>query len=299
MSIIRKAIFKEENAVAEEENVNSEQENADSERFNSMLSAAKKQVGSDGGSSNLTQSQIEAMLAVNDDDEEEEDDEKESDNDGEEPSGEEGEEEPGQSEGSEDGKKKKKAKKSKKEKKPKEKKERKPINKVLLARVLTLVGVLVAGAAGFVLSLIMFGDLLKSSEEQFAIKCANALNSRLTINTKLSVYKAYVRNGASADICMLYAVTSLGDKDKTDMYRIVVSHDDPNTINMYYTLDENSADYQRLLNSEKGEERVQASLLKTYSDEIYACDFEIRSGPTDWKRVDSVIINKNITSSQK
>ena len=98
---------------------------------------------------------------------------------------------------------------------------------------------------------------------------------------------------------MLYAVTSLGGNDKLDIYRIVIDHDDPNTINMYYTLDENSAEYQRLLNSEIGEERVQASVLKTYSDQIYETDTEIRSGSREWERIDCAKINRNITSSQK
>lgn len=320
-----------------------ENENFDDEHFNSMLSAAQKQVGvntpeepeeesqsSGGGAGKLSQAQIEAMLALNSDtfsssDSEEQGnegaDEQQSGQPGAEVSSEgseepapvqdedadiadrfraqidaerqenaEGEAAPGEGEAAGDGKKKKK-----KEKVPKEKK---PIDPVTLWRILTVAAAVVALALGFCICLLMFTDVIKSGNEQFAIKAANAVNSKLRINTEFYVCKAYVNNGTLADECMLYGYTCYEGEEKMDMYRVVVEKAAPTIVNVYYTIDENSYEYKAMKSSADSKDRIKASQLKYHSDAILDADREIQINSPNWEKIDCAMLNKNITSAQ-
>ena len=165
-------------------------------------------------------------------------------------------------------------------------------------RIITVAAVVVAAALGFCVSLLFFSDFIKTGPEEFSIKAANAVNSKLTINTEFYVYKAYVRSGKNADECMLYAITGSGGVDKTDIYHVVVYHENPGRINVYYTLDTKNPEYIRMRDSEDEKKRVQASLLKKYSDEIEAADREIQINDPAWEKIDCTKINRNITSEQ-
>lgn len=191
------------------------------------------------------------------------------------------------------------AKKKKKEKAPKEKKEKQPIDPVVLWRGITVAAAVVAAALGFCICLLFFTDAIKSGNQDFAIKAANAVNSKLPVNTEFYVYKAYVNNGQLADECMLYGLTSFGGEDKLNIYRVVIEHDAPSIINVYYTLDTDSEEYRYMKESEDSRLRIQASQLKNHSDAIYDADREIQINSPKWEKIDCTIINRNITSVQE
>ncbi len=174
-----------------------------------------------------------------------------------------------------------------KEKKPKE---RKPVP----SSAITFLVAVVALALGFCISLLMFGDMFRSAEESFAIKAANAVNSKLEVNEQLCVYKAYVKRGSAADECILYAVTDYKDVITASKYRVTVNKDNSNVINIYYTVDENSPEYIAMKESDDPETRVQASILKSYSDSIETAHREISIGSPSWVKVDISEINSNI-----
>lgn len=164
--------------------------------------------------------------------------------------------------------------------------------------VVTLLAIIVAGALGFCSALLMFGDAVKTEEESFAIRAANAVNSKLNVNEKLCVYKAYVRNGSGEQECLLYAVIDYDDAVTVSKYRVVVDKNSPDVINIYYTLDETDPDYIAMKNSDDAKTRIQASLLKNYSDSIEEAHREIQIGSPSWKQIDISKINSAITSEQ-
>ncbi|MBQ8411450.1 MAG: hypothetical protein IJX15_06975 [Ruminiclostridium sp.] len=165
-----------------------------------------------------------------------------------------------------------------------------------ISAIVTVAAVVVALALGFCISLLMFGNVIKTPEESFAIKAANAVNSKLSVNENLCVYKAYVKLGAASDECIIYAITDYKDTVSASKYRVVINKEDENIINIYYTVDENSAEYLAMKNSEDPEVRIQASVLKNYSDSIEDAHREISIGTPSWKSVDISTINSNITS---
>ena len=175
--------------------------------------------------------------------------------------------------------------------------ERKQKIKQVLAMVLPVAAVIAAGVVGFGASLIMNTDFLKSENEQFAIKSANAYNSSLPVNTNLCVYKAYVRKGAAADECMLYTLTETAGNTEEKICRVVVDHNSPDIIDLYYIIDPESPAYLALKSSSDPQTRIQASILKSYSDQIIASDNSIREGDTSWEKIDCSKINGNITLS--
>lgn len=164
--------------------------------------------------------------------------------------------------------------------------------------IITIAVAVVAAALGFCVCLLLFGDIFKSGNEEFAIKAANAVNSSLPVNNELYIYKAYVKNGSAATECILYGVVDYNGEIKTDIFRVVVRNEEPNKLSVYYTVDENDEDYIAMKNSEDLEVKIQASILKNYSDGIYAADKEIRIGVPEWEDTDCGKINKNITSQQ-
>lgn len=212
--------------------------------------------------------------------------------------------------GEENGKKKaKKEKKPKGEKAPKEPKgkteaaaegetEKPPRDTSLLSKIITIAAAVVSLALGFCICLLMFTDFIKSGNEQFAIKAANAVNSKLKLNTEFYVYKAYVWNRELSDECMIYALTSYGGEDKMDIYRVVVEHSSP-IVNVYYTISEDDESYLRMKESDDSKIRIQASVKKQYSDTIYAADREIQINAPKWQKINCTVINKNITSVQE
>lgn len=178
------------------------------------------------------------------------------------------------------------------------KKEKKPPNKALIHIIATVGAVIVALALGFCVSMLIFSDFIKSGGESFAIKAANAVNSQLSVNSEFYVYKAYYKAGAASDECLLYGVVAYGGETKTDMYRVVINHDKPNIINVYYTLDENNPDYIAMKNSEDEKVRIQASVLKNYSDTIVQADKEIQINSPAWEKIDCTKVNRGINSQQ-
>ena len=166
--------------------------------------------------------------------------------------------------------------------------------------IITLAAAVVAAALGFCVCLLLFGNLFKSSDEEFAILAANAVNSSLPVNNELYIYKAFVKNGSAAKECILYGVVDYNGETRTDIFRVVLNNDNPDKLKLkvYFTLDENDEDYIAMKNSEDSEKKIQASVRKNYSDSIYAADKEIRIGVPEWKSTDCGIINKNITSEQ-
>ena len=282
-------------------------EDEESEQFNSMLNAAQKHVGSKEGGSSLSQAQIEAMLAENDDDVPDATGTSGPGSDN--ADGSSGDDTPAdyadedtaiadrlregisadaQAAAEENEVKEKK----KKEKKPKVKKEKKPLDKATLAKMLIAAAIVVALVLGYLVCLVFFTDVLKTPEEEFSIKAAAAVDSMLARGSEMYVYKAYVRNSASAEECMLYAVTMDGESEKTDMYHVVIYRDDPNKINVYYTLDTESRRYQKMHDSDDPAERILAANLKSYSDAIIAADKEIQIGTPGWIKIDCTMINK-------
>ncbi len=165
--------------------------------------------------------------------------------------------------------------------------------------IITIAATVVAAALGFCVAMLIFGDVFDTAEERFAVKAANAVNSKLEVNENLCVYKAYVKRGTAADECILYAITDYKDVVTASKYRVVVNKDNEKVINIYNTVDENSAEYLAMKNSEDPEVRIQASLLKNYSDSIEAAHREISIGTPTWVSVDPDEINSNITSKQE
>ncbi|MGN0657599.1 MAG: hypothetical protein ACI4KR_12500 [Ruminiclostridium sp.] len=178
------------------------------------------------------------------------------------------------------------------------KKEKKPPNKAIIHVIATVAAVIVALALGFCVSMLMFSDFIKSGGESFAIKAANAVNSQLAVNSELYIYKAYYKAGTASDECLLYGVVSYGGETKTDMYRVVINHDKPNIINVYYTLDEDNESYIAMKNSEDEKVRIQASVLKNYSDTIMQADKEIQINSPAWEKIDCTKVNRGINSQQ-
>lgn len=189
---------------------------------------------------------------------------------------------------------KKKKEKKPKEKKPKEPKEKKP----LPAFVVTLLCVVVAAALGFCSALFFFGDLFPTAQEEFAVTAANAVNSKLNVNEKLCVYKAYVKQTGTVEECLLYAIIDYNDTVSVTRYRVVFDQNTPSVINIYYPVDETSRAYLDMKNSDDPQTRIQASVLKNYSDTIEAAHREILIGSPVWVEVDNSKINGKITSQQ-
>ncbi len=186
-----------------------------------------------------------------------------------------------------------------KPKKAKPVKQKKPDTKGGLSMAVTVAAAAVALALGFCVAMFIFMDAPQTKEEAFAVRSANALNSMLEVNEELFVYDAYVRLGSACDECMLYAITEFNDTVTPSKYRITVNKTDPNTINIYYVLDETSPEYLAMRDSSDPELRVQASILKNYSDEIEAAHREISIGTPSWVSVDISEINSNITTVQR
>ena len=285
------------------------QEDQGSDQFNSMLSAAQKHLGvQGGGGSSLSQAQIEAMLADDDDDTTGTDTGVRDD-----ASGSEGETDVSSDEDADIAQRfresisadsqavadeaEKKVK--KKEKKPKVRKEKKPLDKAKLAKLLIALAVVVALVLGYLVCLVFFTDVLKTPEQEFAIKAAAAVSSKFDPKTEMYVYKAFVRRGSASEECMLYAITMDAEKEKTDMYHVVIYNDSPNTINVYYTIDTESREYLSLHNSDDPEDRIYASTLKSCSDAITAADKEIQIGSPDWTKIDCTIINKALKKPEE
>lgn len=176
----------------------------------------------------------------------------------------------------------------------KKKRKKKGVSPVLV----TFLTVIVAAALGFCAAMVLFTDAIKTNEESFAIRAANALNSKLSVNQQLCVYKAYVRLGAGSSECVLYAVVDYDDSVTASVYRVVVEKDNPDIINIYYSIDEDDPDYIAMKNSSDPEKRIQASVLKNYSDGIEAACREIRIGEPSWVKTDISVINSSITSEQ-
>lgn len=164
--------------------------------------------------------------------------------------------------------------------------------------IITIAIAVVAAALGFCVCLLLFGDVIRSSNEEFAIKAANAVNSSLPVNNELYIYKAYVKNGSAATECILYGVVDYNGETGTDIFRVVVRNDKPNELRVYYTVDENDEDYIAMKNSEDSEVKIQASVLKNNSDSIFIADKEIRIGIPEWEKTDCGKINRNINSQQ-
>lgn len=193
-----------------------------------------------------------------------------------------------------------------KEKKVKEKKVKEPKIKIpkperekgTLSFAITAVTAVVALALGFFVSLFIFGDVFQTEEEKFAVMAANSVNSTLNVNEQLFVYKAYVSIGAVSDECILYAIKDYKEKVSATKYRVVVNKDNSSVINIYYQIDETSEEYLKMKNSEDPEVRIQASVLKNYSDSIEAAHREIMIEAPNWIKVDISEINSNINSQQ-
>ncbi len=178
--------------------------------------------------------------------------------------------------------------------KSKKKREKKGAPRVLI----TFLAVIVAAALGFSVAIFMFTDAVNSAEENFAVRAANAVNSTLNVNEKMCVYKAFVRFGAGADECIVYYVSDYNDEAITSVCRVVVEKDSPDVINIYSSIDENDSDYLAMNNSADPQTRVQASILKNYSDSIDEARREIRIGAPSWVEIDISKINGSITSEQ-
>lgn len=191
-----------------------------------------------------------------------------------------------------------KEKKPKKVKEPKLKIPKEKSEKGSVSFVITLIVAVVSLALGFFVSLFMFGDIFQTEEEKFAIMAANSVNSKLNVNEQLFVYKAYVNFGAASDECVIYAVKDYKERVFATKYRVVVNKNSPGVINIYYQIDENSEEYLAMKNSEDDEVRIQASILKNYSDSIEAAHREILIGSPKWIKVDISEINSNINSQQ-
>lgn len=164
--------------------------------------------------------------------------------------------------------------------------------------LVTVLAVVVAAALGFCVSLLLFGDIFRTQEEAFAVRAANAVNSTLDVNEQLCVYKAYVKLGAAADECIIYAITDYKDVVSAAKYRVVVNKNDNKVVNVYYTVDENSPEYLAMKESDDPEVRVQASVLKNYSDTIESAHREISIGTPGWVSVDISKINSSIKPIQ-
>lgn len=183
------------------------------------------------------------------------------------------------------------------EKEPEPEAEPKP-KKNILGPIITIAAVLVALALGFCVAMLMFSDIIKTGNEQFAIRAANALNSTLPVNSELYICKSYVKNSSSGNECMLYFAKAYGSDVETGMCRVSVTHDKPNTVNIYYTVDESSAEYLAMKGSDDPEVRLQASFIKNYSDTVYAADKAIQIASPQWEKIDCTRINRNINSEQ-
>lgn len=186
-----------------------------------------------------------------------------------------------------------KKKKARKEKLPRQKK---TSDSKSLSMGLTVAAAAVSLALGFCIAMFIFMDPPQTKEEAFAVRSANALNSMLEVNERLFVYDAYVRMGTAADECILYAITEFDGNVTSSKYRVTVNKEDQNIINIYYTLDETSPEYIAMRDSDNPEIRIQASILKNYSDEIEAAHREISIGTPSWTAIDISEINSNITS---
>ncbi len=190
---------------------------------------------------------------------------------------------------------------AKKEKVKKEKKvkQKSPSDKPSLPMIVTIAAAVVSLALGFCVAMLIFMDAPQTKEEAFAVKSANALNSMLNVNERLFVYDAYVRTGTATDECMLYAITEYDGEVTASKYRVTVNKTDQNTINIYYVLDETSPEYLAMRDSQDPEVRIQASVLKNYSDQIEEAHREISIGTPSWKKIDISEINSNITSIKR
>lgn len=191
-----------------------------------------------------------------------------------------------------------KEKKPKKVKEPKLKIPKDKPEKGSVSFVVTLIAVLVSAALGFFVSLLIFGDIFQTDEEKFAVMAANSVNSTLNVNEQLFVYKSYVSMGSGTDECIIYAVKDYKEKISATKYRVVVNKNNPGVINIYYQIDETSEEYLAMKNSDDDEVRIQASVLKNYSDSIEAAHREIIIGSPKWVKIDISEINSNITSQQ-
>lgn len=189
--------------------------------------------------------------------------------------------------------------KKQKVKKEKPAKQKMPSDKPALPMLVTIAAAVVSLALGFCVAMLIFMDAPRTKEEAFAVRSTNALNSMLSVNERLFVYDAYVRMGTAVDECLIYAITEYDDNVTAAKYRVTVNKTDSNTINIYYELDETNPEYLAMRDSMDPEVRIQASVLKNYSDQIQDAHREISIGTPSWIKVDISEINSNITSVQR
>ena len=166
---------------------------------------------------------------------------------------------------------------------------------------------------GLVVAALFFADALKTSEQgyvsemsavetteqEFAIKSALAVDSQLPVGAEFYVDKAYVRTGEDTNECMLYAKIKDTHGERTDIYRVAVYDDDPLKMNVYFTIDPESDVFLKFYNSTDSKAREYAETLKSYSDAITAADKEIQIGSPDWTKIDCTIINKALKKPEE
>ena len=185
---------------------------------------------------------------------------------------------------------KKAKKKGKKEKAPKEPKKDKKKSSPLKSMIVAVIALAVGIGGGFFGKIFLFPDLPTPGCQSFAQKAVTAAVNEIDGAKELYIAEAYVKEGVFSTQCIFRAFTENEDNVLSEWFRVKIDNDTERTT-VYFELTPD--EYERLRNSESGEDRAKAAVLKSNQNELerYISEMKIGDG---WSSANVSLINNNL-----
>ena len=174
-------------------------------------------------------------------------------------------------------------------KEPKPKKKGGSASPVLVIAV-AVVALALGCAAGFFGKLMLFPDVALPECQEFAERAVKGVNS--VTDEELYITEAYVKESGDSTQCVFRAFADGGDTIEACWYRVKVYNDAPDTVRIYFQLDMDA--YQAMMNSDDGEQRIQASMLMNNQQELERCITEIGNGTGGWSAANAAMLNDTL-----
>lgn len=174
-------------------------------------------------------------------------------------------------------------------KEPRPKKKGGSASPVLVIAV-ALVALALGCAVGFFGKLMLFPDVVLPECQEFAERAVIGVNS--VTQEELYIAEAYVKEGGDSTQCVFRAFADKVDTVESRWYRVKVYNDAPDTVRIYFQLDMDA--YQAMMNSDDGEQRIQASMLMNNQQELERCISEIENGTGGWSTANASMLNDTL-----
>lgn len=173
-------------------------------------------------------------------------------------------------------------------KKAKKEKEKKPVSPKAIIPIAVVISLAIGIAGGFFGKMFLFPELPSPQCQGFAEKAVSSVVQVIPEGKELQIAEAYVKDFTSSQQCIFRAFSGEGDNAKCEWYRVKLDSD--RTIHVYLQLDMD--EYNRLINSEDGEEQVKASVLMSIQTETDRCIEEAKKG--EWAAANAVLLNNAV-----